>query len=64
MTRSAAATRPPHVAGARRGEFNMRFGQPSLNARKSVGSLFPFTDVGQLDPLTGARDRCSVGRGG
>ena len=24
----------PHVAGARRGEFNMRFGQPSLNARE------------------------------
>jgi hypothetical protein len=45
----------PHVAGARRGEFNMRFGQPSLNAREAVGSLFPFTDVEQLDPLIGAR---------
>jgi len=45
----------PHVAGARRGEFNLRFGQPSLNAREAVGSLFPFTDVEQLDPLTGAR---------
>jgi len=45
----------PHVAGARRGEFNMRFGQPSLNARGAVGSLFPFTDVEQVDPLTGAR---------
>jgi hypothetical protein len=45
----------PHVAGARRGEFNMRFGQPSLNARESAGSLFPFTDAEQVDPLTGAR---------
>jgi hypothetical protein len=45
----------PHVAGARRGEFNMRFGQPSLNAKESVGSLFPFTDREQGDPVTGAR---------
>jgi alpha/beta hydrolase family protein len=45
----------PHVAGARRGEFNMRFGQPSLNAREAVGSLFPFTDAEQVDPATGAR---------
>ena len=34
----------PHVAGGRRGEFNLRFGQPSLNAQEAVGSLFPFTD--------------------
>jgi len=45
----------PHVASARRGEFNMRFGQASLNAKHSMGSLFPFTDVEQVDPLTGAR---------
>jgi hypothetical protein len=45
----------PHVAGARRGEFNLRFGQPSLNAYHSVGSLFPFTDGEQLDPVTGQR---------
>jgi hypothetical protein len=45
----------PHVAGARRGEFNLRFGQPSLNATHSVGSLFPFTDGEQVDPITGAR---------
>lgn len=42
----------PHVAGARRGEFNMRFGQPSLNAQHAVGSLFPFTHDEQRDPLT------------
>jgi hypothetical protein len=34
----------PHVAGGRRGEFNLRFGQPSLNAHESVGSLPPFND--------------------
>jgi hypothetical protein len=46
----------PHVAGARRGEFDLRFGQPSLNAQESVGSLFPFTDAIQTDPVTGQRD--------
>jgi hypothetical protein len=46
----------PHVAGARRGEFNQRFGQPSLNATCSVGSLFPFTDESEIDPVTGERE--------
>ncbi|MGH7375496.1 MAG: alpha/beta hydrolase domain-containing protein [Candidatus Rokuibacteriota bacterium] len=46
----------PHVAGARRGEFNCRFGQPSLNALHAVGGLFPFTDGDEDDPLTGQRD--------
>ena len=41
----------PHVAGARRGEFNLRFGQPSLNAQEAVGSLLPFNDDGLLDRL-------------
>jgi hypothetical protein len=36
----------PHVAGGRRGEFNLRFGQPSLNIAASVGSLPPFNDEG------------------
>ena len=45
----------PHVAGARRGEFNCRFGQPSLNALHGIGSLFPFTDIEQEDPVTGQR---------
>ncbi len=45
----------PHVAGARRGEFDMRFGQPSLNAMEAPGSLFPFTDEAQTDPVTGER---------
>jgi Alpha/beta hydrolase domain len=46
----------PHVAGARRGEFNLRFGQPSLNATESLGSLFPFIDEVSTDPVTGQRD--------
>ena len=36
----------PHVAGGRRGEFNLRLGQPSLNAQEAVGSLPPFNDEG------------------
>jgi hypothetical protein len=38
----------PHVAGSRRGEFNLRFGQPSLNAVEAAGSLAPFSDGEQL----------------
>jgi hypothetical protein len=41
----------PHVAGARRGEFNVRFGQPSLNIHASVGSLPPFNDEGEFEKL-------------
>lgn len=54
--RSAFDAVMPHVAGGRRGEFNLRFGQPSLNATRSVGSLFPFTAGMQVDAITGARD--------
>ena len=46
----------PHVAGARRGEFNQRFGQPSSPAKRSVGTLFPFTETEQIDPETGKTD--------
>src|SRR5262245_7501200 len=45
----------PHIAGARRGEFNCRFGQPSLNATESVGGLYPFADLPETDPVTGER---------
>jgi Alpha/beta hydrolase domain len=41
----------PHVAGARRGEFNLRFGQPSLNAQEAVGSLPPFGYDGLLERI-------------
>jgi len=45
-----------HVAGARRGEFNHRFGQPSQQHIASFGHLMPFTDDDQTDPLTGQTD--------
>ncbi|HEV7394049.1 MAG TPA: alpha/beta hydrolase domain-containing protein [Burkholderiales bacterium] len=41
----------PHVAGGRRGEFNLRLGQPSLNAIESVGSLPPHNDEGVFGRL-------------
>jgi len=41
----------PHVGGGRRGEFNLRFGQPSLNMHASVGSLPPFNDEGVFERL-------------
>ncbi|HEY4028245.1 MAG TPA: alpha/beta hydrolase domain-containing protein [Candidatus Dormibacteraeota bacterium] len=34
-----------HVAGARRGEFNQRFGQPSVQHSPSLGHLPPFADA-------------------
>jgi hypothetical protein len=41
----------PHVGGARRGEFNLRFGQPSLNVHASAGSVPPFNDEGEFEKL-------------
>jgi hypothetical protein len=49
----------PHVGGARRGEFNLRFGQPSLNVHASVGSLPPFNDDGVFDRV---RKRTTIPR--
>ena len=46
----------PHIAGARRGEFNQRFGQPSANTLQGPNNAFPFTDCEQTDPLTGQTD--------
>ncbi|MGI8854481.1 MAG: alpha/beta hydrolase domain-containing protein [Thermomicrobiales bacterium] len=43
-----------HVAGARRGEFNHRFAQPSQQHPPNFGHLMPFTDdeqTGQTDGL-------------
>lgn len=45
-----------HIAGGRRGEFNHRFGQPSVQPTPSFGHRFPFADDIQTDPLTGERD--------
>lgn len=46
----------PHIAGARRGEFNQRFAQPSAATLHGPSMAFPFTDQAQLDPLTQQRD--------
>ncbi len=45
-----------HVAGARRGEFNQRFGQPSAQSTPGFGCLFPFADDELVDPYTQQRD--------
>ncbi|MCH8827736.1 MAG: hypothetical protein IIB16_12320 [Chloroflexi bacterium] len=42
-----------HVAGGMRGEFNLRFGQPSKDVCFIIPELFPFTDTEQTDPVTG-----------
>ena len=44
------------VTGARRGEFNMRFGQPSKTLCDGLGAVFPFHDSGMIDPVTMRRD--------
>ncbi len=42
-----------HVAGGMRGEFNLRFGQPSKDVCYIIPDLFPFADTVQSDPVTG-----------
>jgi hypothetical protein len=44
-----------HIAGGRRGEFNQRYGQPSVQPTPAFGHLFPFADHPQTDPQTGNR---------
>ena len=49
-----------HVAGGGRGSFNHRFAQASRDGHPYLNKLyptdiFPFTDVAQTDPATGAR---------
>ncbi len=44
----------PHVAGGMRGEFNLRFGQPSKDVCYIIPELFPFADTELTDPATGA----------
>ncbi|HXI17692.1 MAG TPA: alpha/beta hydrolase domain-containing protein [Chloroflexota bacterium] len=43
----------PHVAGARRGEFNHRYAQPSAQHSPGFGHLPPFHDLEQHDPGNG-----------
>ena len=44
-----------HVAGGRRGEFNHRYGQPSVQPTPSLGHRFPFADEPQTDSGSGRR---------
>ena len=49
-----------HVAGAGRGSFNHRFAQPSRDSQPMSSiffptDLFPFTDLPEVDPVTGVR---------
>jgi hypothetical protein len=46
----------PHVAGARLGEFNQRYGQPSETNPRGRGGRFPFASETLTDPLTGETD--------
>ena len=41
-----------HVGGGMRGEFNLRFGQPSKDVCYIIPELFPFTDTNQADPVS------------
>ncbi|MEE9472566.1 MAG: alpha/beta hydrolase domain-containing protein [Acidimicrobiia bacterium] len=50
-----------HTAGAGRGSFNHRFGQPSRDAHRYSAffyptDIFPFSSATQTDPVTGATD--------
>lgn len=42
----------PHTGSSRRGEFNMRFGQPSMNILRAPGNLYPFAYEATPDPET------------
>ncbi|HEY7269499.1 MAG TPA: alpha/beta hydrolase domain-containing protein [Dehalococcoidia bacterium] len=44
------------IGGAMRGQFNQRFGQPSVQSAPGFGCLYPFADEDLQDPLTGRTD--------
>jgi hypothetical protein len=46
----------PHVAGARRGEFNVRYAQPSQQHVPGLGHRMPFAYDDLTDPITGETD--------
>ena len=46
----------PHVAGAKHGEFNHRFAQPSSQASRSPNNVSPYSDLPQTDTETGVTD--------
>jgi hypothetical protein len=56
-----------HTAGAGRGSFNHRFGQPSRDAHRYSAffyptDLFPFTSRTQVDPVSGMEDGLFAGQ--
>jgi hypothetical protein len=40
----------PHIGSSRRGEFNLRFGQPSTNILRAPGNIYPFAFVATPEP--------------
>ncbi len=46
----------PHIAGGARGSFVHRFAQPSRGGSHLHSDLFPFQDLDDADPVTGAYD--------
>jgi alpha/beta hydrolase family protein len=42
----------PHIGSSRRGEFNLRFGQPSTNILRAPGNVYPFAFEATPDPDT------------
>jgi len=46
----------PHIAGAARGSFTHRFAQPTRTDPFYTTDVFPFRDVVDRDPATGAED--------
>jgi hypothetical protein len=43
----------PHVGSSRRGEFNIRFGQPSTNILRAPGNTYPFAFEPTPEPALG-----------
>ena len=41
----------PHVGSSRRGEFNLRFGQPSTNILRAPGNTYPFAFEATPEPV-------------
>ena len=41
----------PHIGSSRRGEFNLRFGQPSTNILRAPGNLYPFAFESTPEPV-------------
>ena len=41
----------PHIGSSRRGEFNLRFGQPSTNILRAPGNIYPFAWEATPEPV-------------